>query len=93
VASPGLSFPSWKPQKRIDFILVKRAAETVKVLDVRLLGNSTLAPEKRDLHKEVSSDHLGLWALLDLSPSAPDGRSPTPRRDLPTITPVVNDEL
>jgi endonuclease/exonuclease/phosphatase family metal-dependent hydrolase len=73
VCGAGLSFPTWKPQKRIDFVLVKRekrAELEVEVRDVHLMGNTTLAPEKRDIHKEVSSDHLGLWALLAL-PSSP----------------------
>jgi endonuclease/exonuclease/phosphatase family metal-dependent hydrolase len=74
----GLSFPAWEPQKRIDFILVKqeqRAEWSVEVRDVHLMGNTTLAPEKRDLHREVSSDHLGLCAVLSLPPSS----SPQPR--------------
>lgn len=91
-APTGLSFPTWKPQKRIDFILVKRARHAVGVLDVRLMGNATLAPEKRDLHKEVSSDHLGVWALLSLPSLRDDRASPV----LATTAPANNnnnDEL
>lgn len=87
-AERGLSFPTWKPQKRIDFILVKRARRAVEVLDVRLMGNTTLAPEKRDLHKEVSSDHLGVWALLSLPSLRDDSALP-----LATTAPANNDEL
>lgn len=101
----GLSFPTWKPKKRIDFILVKRekrAELAVEVRDVQLMGNTTLAPEKRDLHKEVSSDHLGVWALLALPPSSSSSpsrllsspsSSSSPSSAQPPQPRPVNDEL
>ena len=59
----GYSFPTWKPEKRIDFFLLNG---DIDVKDIYLIGNTTLPANAKeaDLIRTVSSDHLGLAALL-----------------------------
>ncbi|KAL6072075.1 Endo/exonuclease/phosphatase domain-containing protein [Balamuthia mandrillaris] len=83
----GNTFPTWKPTKRIDFILLDKQPAPLEqpqeamgsglvaaVEEAGLLGNSTTnsgettaSGTTRERQKNVSSDHLGLFATISLS--------------------------
>ena len=66
----GYSFPTWAPEKRIDFFMLNG---DIDVEDIYLIGNTTLPPPTAglDLTKLVSSDHLGLAARFYLTNQQP----------------------
>jgi len=58
----GLTFPSWDPIKRIDFIFFK--GDRLNINDVALHG---LPQSKRPRPSNVISDHLALSASFSIS--------------------------